>query len=333
MIEQSVYKEYHYSGKLSQHCQDFIHEKRSIGYIYNSEAKLLSQFSRFTLDYEIQDNELSEEIVKDWISKKPYESDRTRFSRYSLVKQFAEYLKRTGVNAYIPTNDDIKSVHISFTPYIFTHEEISRFFDAANAMTLSPHSISPQRHIVMPVIFKLLYCCGLRVSEALCLQGNDVDLTKGILTIRNSKFGKSRYVPMSPEMTEVCRIYNENRIRWNDGPDWFFVSPKGGRYDKRIIYDVFRDLLWKAGIPHKGRGKGPRVHDFRHTMAVHSLQQWIVQGIDVTTQLPALSAYLGHKGLKSTEKYLRLTAEVYPEVSQIMQSMYGDILPGGDLDR
>lgn len=330
MIEKSIYKEYSYSGKLARYCEGFINEKRAIGFIYNSEAKLLSQFSRFTLDYYVKEDELSEKLVKAWISKKPQESNKTQYSRYSLIKMFAEYMKRMNASVYIPTSDDLPKYQKNFTPYIFSHGEISKFFDVADSMTFLPHSISPRRHIIMPIIFRLLYCCGLRVSEVLNLQGDDVDLNNGILTIRDSKFNKSRYVPMSFEMTEICKQYDESRLKLIGETDWFFTSPKGGRYDKRVVYDVFRELLWKADISHGGRGKGPRLHDFRHTMAVHSLQKWIYQGIDVTVQLPLLSAYLGHKGLKSTEQYLRLTAELYPEISEIMQSKYGYIIPEGE---
>ena len=131
-------------------------------------------------------------------------------------------------------------------------------------MTRLRYSMAPRRHLIMPVLFRVLYCCGLRANEALKLKGEDVDLQQGILTIRNSKNGKTRYVPMSAELTKVCADYDKTRLVGPPGSDWFFAAPDGGRYDIRAIYDTFRTLLWKAGISHGGRGKGPRLHDFRH---------------------------------------------------------------------
>ena len=254
-------------------------------------------------------------------------SDRTQYSRFSLIKIFGEYMQRIGHQAYVPTSDDICKMHREFIPYIFTHDEIRRFFIAADNMKFLLRSASPRRHIMMPVIFKLLYCCGLRLSEVIKLRGEDVDLSAGILTIKDSKFGKTRYVPMSNEITAVCTNYAKTRLVGKEGNDWFFTAPDGGRYDERAIYNTFRDLLWEAGISHGGRGKGPRLHDFRHSFSVHCLQKWVKQGLEPTIILTQLTAYLGHKEFEATEKYLRMTAEVYPEISELMQNKYGYVIP------
>lgn len=320
-------KHYEYSGVLANLCKSFIAEKRAIGCLYNSEAKKLSEFSRFTLAFKLPPDELTEELVRDWIAKKPTDSDRNQYARLSLISQFSRYMKRTGYPAYVPTADAIGKLHRTFIPYIFTHEEIRAFFAAADAMKRSPKSIAPRRHLIMPVLFRMLYCCGLRVSEAATLLAEDVDLDTGVLTIRNSKFGKTRYVPMSAELTAVCVNYSTTRLVNNAGNDWFFAAPDGGHYDVRSIYTVFRELLWKANISHGGRGNGPRVHDFRHTFSVHCLQKWVAQGADPTTALPRLTAYLGHNDFSATEQYLRMTAEVYPEISSLMQEKYGYLVP------
>jgi len=327
MRDYPVIKEYKYSGVLSEICKKFIAEKRAIGYAYNSEARQLSEFSRFTLHFDIPTDTLTEEVVQAWAQKKPTESDRSRYSRFSLIRQFSEYMQRMGYSSTSFGNMAIPRASRTFIPYIFTHDEIGQFFKATDAMKLSAHSVAPRRHLVMPVLFRILYCCGLRVSEATKLRGEDVDLKNGILTIRDSKFGKTRYVPMSGELTAVCAKYAETRLIAKDGDDWFFAAPDGGHYGDRGIYGIFRELIWKAGISHGGRGKGPRVHDFRHTFCAHCLQKWVKQGKDLTNLLPRLTAYIGHSGFESTEKYLRLTAEVYPEISSLMQNEYGYIIP------
>lgn len=320
-------KTYTYSGVLAPICEGFVQEKRAVGCLYNTEAKKLSEFSRFTLNFDCPEGTLPKEIVQAWIAKKSTDSDRNQYARFSLISQFAKYMERVGYLAYVPGRDEIGKLHRSFVPYIFSHEEIHTFFEAVDAMICLPHSTAPRRHLIMPVLFRMLYCCGLRVSEATNLLADDVDLEQGILTIQNSKFGKTRYVPMSAELTGICAKYAKTRLVGPPGADWFFAAPDGGHYNVRTIYSVFRDLLWKAEISHGGKGNGPRLHDFRHTFCVHSLQRWTLRGADPTTLLPRLTAYLGHNDFSATEQYLRMTAEAYPEVSRLMEEKYGYIIP------
>lgn len=167
-----------YRGVLADICNGFIEEKRAVGCLYNTEAKILRDFSRFTLNFDCPKDTLTKEIVQAWITKRPMDSDRTQYARYSLISQFARYMERMGYAAYVPGRDELGKLHKSFVPYIFPHKEIRDFFTAADAMTCLPHSIAPRRHLIMPVLFRMLYCCGLRVSEAANLLADDVDLGK-----------------------------------------------------------------------------------------------------------------------------------------------------------
>ncbi len=186
MQETSKYKTYEFAGELAVHLQEFIAEKRSVGYVYNTEAKQLSRFSRFSLGYEIPRDELPEPLVKAWIARVPTDSDRNQYSRYSLIGQFAKYMVRMGHPAYIPALTDIGKTHRTFTPYIFTHDEIRALFAVLDSLETPPRSGSPRRKDIIPVLFRLLYCCGLRVSEAVTLKGEDVDLENGVLTIKTA---------------------------------------------------------------------------------------------------------------------------------------------------
>jgi len=323
MTNHTPIKKYEFEGALAKICEGFIAEKRAVGYRYNTEAKKLSEFSRFSSSFDIPADTLPEEVVQAWIAKKPMDSDRNRYARLALIKLFAEYMLRLGYTAYCPTKDELGKIQWSYMPYIFTCDEISRFFAAIDGLSYKPYSVSPRRHTVMPL--RMLYCCGLRVSEATNLHVKDVSLTDGVLTICESKFGKTRYVPMSDELLQVCRVYAiDNAV---NPQDYFFRAPDGGLYDTRSIYAVFRDTLWKAGISHGGRGKGPRVHDFRHTFAVHCLEKWLRDGKELTSALPRLSAYLGHNDLTGTERYLRMTSALYPEITALLDQKYGYIIP------
>lgn len=321
----SKYREYSFVGVLADVCRDFVAEKRAAGFKYDTEAKLLSRMCCMSLGYDIPPNTLPEVFVRGWISKSPYETEATRHIRYNTARVLAQYMQRLGYDAFCPGKEDVGKYSTSFAPYIFTHDEIRRFFEAADNTKMEKYSSSPRYHIVMPLIMRVLYCCGMRVSEATGLLCSDVDLDEGILTVRASKQEKSRYVPMSGELTSKLKEYAETQPYRNED-DHFFSPPDGGVYDASAIYDAFRRFLRDAGIPHGGKGKGPRLHDFRHSFAVHSLQKFISDGRDVTAMLPKLSAYLGHVSFRYTEPYVRMTAEVYPEISALLQEKYGNLI-------
>ena len=171
-------------------------------------------------------------------------------------------------------------------------------------------------HLVMPVLFRLLYTCGLRVSEALHLKVADVDLDAGVLAIYGAKGDKERLVGISDSMLTYMKSYRSNPLVANAKSIYFFPAPDGGFYDTSTIYDIFRKCLFDAGIPHRGRGKGPRLHDLRHSFAVHILNKWSSEGKDIYTCLPILRTALGHDRITTTEKYLRLVPEAYMEVTE-----------------
>ena len=124
-------KTYTYSGALAALCEGFVQEKRAVGCLYNTEAKKLSEFSRFTIAFDFPENTLTKEVVHAWIARKFTDSDRNQYARFSLISQFAKYMERIGYPAYVPGRDEIGKLHKNFAPYIFSHEEIKAFFEAA----------------------------------------------------------------------------------------------------------------------------------------------------------------------------------------------------------
>ena len=186
----------------------------------------------------------------------------------------------------------------------------------------------------MPEFFRLLYGCGFRLSEILNLQVGDVDLVQGVITVREAKFDKERLVPPSLDMIERLRIYEkqigEASLEKRTDDAFFFPSScKDSGWSPSGIYSIFRKLLYQCNIAHLGRGKGPRVHDLRHTFAVHRLIQWYKEGTDLNTKLPLLVAYLGHQDFTGTQKYLHLTAELFPDLIQRMNKKFGYVIPKG----
>ena len=308
---------------LSEQCYDYIQKKQLSGLHFVKQAHILRRFLNMCSSMEFSTSHISKEAIDEWEKLGPNESISNQYVRISVVKGFAKYVASRGIEAYIPRS--VPRKFSCFTPYILSTEELGRIFNATDQLEVAP--MSPSRHLVLKVLFRVLYGCGLRISEALNLNVEDVNLTDGILTIRKSKLDKERLVPMDSSLIRRCVEYADIVNASAKPKEAFFPSPAGGHYDSGTMYYAWRQVLTLAGISHGGKGKGPRIHDLRHTFAVHCFQKWIFEGIDLNAALPYLSAYMGHVGLSSTQQYLRLLPEMYPNVVQAMERKF-DVVPG-----
>jgi len=241
-----------------------------------------------------------------------------------VVRQFSRFLCRLGYSAYVPDATLAPRGQSSFTPRILTHEEIRKLLQAVDA--LEPTARSQLRHLIMPEVFRLLYGCGFRLGEVLNLHVRDADLDQGIVTVRQGKFRKDRLVPLALSLVNRLRKYAAS---FDNRPldTIFFPAPNGRPFNLRTAYGLFRKLLLKCGIAHAGRGKGPRIHDLRHTFAVHTLLRWYRDGEDLDAKLPLLATYLGHQHLSGTQRYLHLTAELFPEITARLDAVFGEVIP------
>jgi len=167
---------------------------------------------------------------------------------------------------------------------------------------------------------------GLRSSEARLLRPDDVDIDAGVLQVRDAKGGKDRQVPVSEPLRVRLAGYSAE-LGGPPGWEWFFPGRAGLPLTVGNIDKNFRRFLWQARISHGGRGRGPRVHDLRHTFAVSNLRFWFARGEDVGALLPVLQTYMGHSSLRDTAYYLRLTAESYPDITARVQQATGDVVP------
>lgn len=320
---------YDYQGPFKNYILDFIELKQAIGYKYISEAGHLKRFDTFTLQKYADADSLSKEIIMDWCTKKSYEKQENLCARASILRQFAIYLDDNGISAYIIPKNYFKSSE-QYVPYIYTNKELVSFFKETDKCHYCYEC--PFRHLIMPIFFRMIYTCGLRVSEARLLKVEDVDLTSGILSIHHSKKDNSRLVPMTNELTERCRKYFEQVHSNSDKERYFFPGIEERPMTLSNVYHNFRRFLWKAGISHGGRGYGPRIHDFRHSFAVHCLKKWSIQGKDLMIYLPILRIYLGHETFAETAYYLRLTADVFPNITLKLETLYPDLIPVLDGD-
>lgn len=313
-----------YAGYFKNHIQNFVKLKQSIGYKYITEANHLERFDRFILEKYPECTVLTKEIVFDWCSKKTYEAQANQSSRASIIREFAKYLDSIGISAYIIPKRYYPKAK-KYIPYIYTVAELTKFFAETDKCKYSCEF--PYRHLIMPVIFRMIYMCGLRASEARLLKVEDVDLENGVLTIHQSKMDNSRLVPMSSSLTGRCRIFSKAAHLQPVSGDYFFSALGGKSMTIVNLYHNFRRFLWRAKISHGGRGRGPRIHDFRHTYAVHCLKKWVVQEKDLSSYLPMLKTYMGHDSFEETAYYLHLTADVFPNITLKLETQYPEIIP------
>ncbi len=308
-------KEYPYHSVFANIFKEYIEINRAVGKNFEADASAVWRFDKWCVENGVTGEVLTQDVYSRWCEVGPNEKNTNHRVRIRTMNRAIAFLREYERCDFMPQPAP-RTVR-SFTPYIFTKEEIMMFFYAAMKRQ------APLAYRIYPLLFRMLYCCGMRVSEATLLRTEHVDLKKGVLTILNTKHGKDRLVPMSESLTALCREYKMEVLPADSV--YFFPSPDGGYIWKGTVYLRFRDLLWKAGIHHGGRGKGPRVHDFRHSFAVHRLAEWSRNGVDLYTTIKILSVYLGHVDLASTQYYLRLTAEVFPELTAKFEKHFGNV--------
>ena len=228
------------------------------------------------------------------------------------LRSFFHYAISRGYLAAAPLPTAIPKRPPPFVPYIFAHEELRRLFRAIDA-DARKCSLEPT---TMHVLILLLYGAGLRLREATNLTRADVDLHGSVLTIRNTKFGKTRLVPLGPQLSQALTQYAaRTQARRADAP--FFTTRAGTAVKPDNLQHNFRILCNRAGIRRTdGTQEQPRLHDLRHTFAVHRLTSWYRQGADVQRLLHHLSVYLGHVHIRHTQVYLKMTPELLHEAGQ-----------------
>lgn len=320
-----------FSGPLGETITGFVRYKRALGLRYDTESRMLLRFAEFADAFGCVAPQLDRALVEAWNAKRSHEAHATWRGRVDLVRQLALYMSRLGLAAYVtPTRTVPKGPR--YVPHIYNVTELQAFFAQVDAC--GHCSAVPYREQTMSLLFRLLYGCGLRVSETLHLRMEDVDVAAGILTIRDAKGHKDRLVPLSDALRERLTVYVQQVHPHVDPADRLLWLAEGRPVSVGNVYKNFRRFLWRSGMSHGGWGRGPRVHDFRHTFAVHCLQRWVREGKDLTAYLPLLKTYLGHYAFKDTAYYLRLTADCYPDITFRMEQAVGNVVPSveGNLD-
>lgn len=241
---------------------------------------------------------------------------RYRENKYCTLAGFYRYAISRGHASRSPLPDNEPRSPARTPPHIYSRDELRRLLDPA-AVEISRRGAVQLDALTFRTLLLLLYGAGLRVGEAMRLTLADVDLTEAVLTIRATKFYKSRLVPVGSHLASVLASYVRQRSGLAQGEDSFLLTNQDGtRLASSTVHAAFDTLRRIAGVQGAAGGrKVPRLHDLRHSFAVHSLTDWYRQGADVQRLLPVLSTYLGHSDLEGTKVYLSMTPELLQQAS------------------
>jgi site-specific recombinase XerD len=280
----------------------------------------LAQFDRFLWARKLHPRGLSRAHVEKWASSDGPLKPASRAKRLHSMRILGRFIAQTHPRSYVPGRVWGPRQTSGFRPHIYTKDELALLIGEAAKLS-PPGSLRPKTYVTL---FSLLYSTGLRISEALALTFGDVDLQAHALLIRESKFHKSRMVPLHPTAADGLRSYMRHRIacgRSGDSSAPLFINQCHRPVTYALACATFLAVARRVGIRKPPGVAGPRIHDLRHSFAVARLLAWYRDGGDVQARLPLLTTYLGHVSIVSTQVYLEITAELLHEAARRFRSL------------
>ena len=315
---------------LAAHIQVLLDVKHALGLPYDTSERHLHGFDALCArDYPGQST-LTREMAMSWAVARPGEHINGQIRRITPVRQLAKHMSSLGVTAYvIPSGIPGRQIH--YRPHIFSHEELRAIFYAADP--IRPSQSGGQRQLIIPVIFRMIYCLGLRPGEAKRLHRNDVDLTRGTVSIRESKGHKDRLVFMSPDLHEYCRSYDAAISAFHLERMAFFPNQWGSFYHASSIDYWFHELLTVASpAVVASTGSPPRPYDLRHANVIENINRWVLAGKDPEALVAYLSLHLGHSNTEDTWYYFHLAADFHPDLRRLANTGIESTLPEASHD-
>lgn len=313
-----------FKSRFRQKEEAFIQFKKDFGHSYKSQTYHLLEFDRFCLAEYPRAETLTEEMVMKWSVIKPTETSNGYVSRITTLRQFGKYLVMTGEDAFILPGG-LKGGDMPLMPYVFTQESLQSFFNYTD--TMKRYYQSTVRHLVAPVMFRYMYCCGLRPVEVRRLNREDVNLKTGRVFIRESKYNRERIVYAPDDLLSLTSVYLQKINMVFPDSTALFVDRKGRHLSKEAHQYLFEICRNGSGIKASGT-RQPNMYSFRHSFATHRIYLWHKEGKDIDSLLPGLSAYMGHGKFQSTLYYLHFLPELFSNMSGFDFEQFSKIIPG-----
>lgn len=289
----------------------------NLGYKLEYLESLLNEFDLFCDEYYPNVRELTKEISQKWIYSTKIQSKHVLSERVSTIKYLSKYLNSIGIESYMPDYGIDLGPHKCI--HLFDDHQLMRFFDGTDH--INQHKRSPNREYIAPVIFRLIYSCGLRNSEACQIKMSDIDLEKGIINIYHSKGDKDRRIFMDDSMRKLCLKFNEVYSKILPNREYFFQPSYEKKKLTKYNIDDFFDIILKITGLDKELPIKPTVHGLRHLFAVKSMKKCLASGEDFNNWIKYLSQYMGHQTTNETLYYLHMTESLLPEYREKMKNL------------
>jgi integrase len=303
---------------LHDRLADYLRIRRALGYKLERAEKLLLQYLEYLEALGAEQITIENAVV--WATLPAVGKDGHWWAfRLSVLRGFAKYLHALDERHQVPPADLLPNRVHRASPYLYSQQEILALMDATSALH------GELRQATYRTLIGLLSVTGIRVGEAIRLDRHDLDLRHGALTVRDTKFGKSRELPVHGSTIDALRSYLRRRDRLCPEPvsDAALISPAGTRLLYTNIHSTFRELRRRAGLAARSAACRPRIHDVRHTFAVRTLLGWYREDVEVPPRLPLLSTYLGHVHPKSTYWYLTAAPELLALAAERLERSEG----------
>lgn len=316
-----------YYSVFGSRIEQFIEMKRKLGFKFKAPEVILLHFDRLAEKTGATAKGVTRELAEKWSQPRAGESYGYRYTRIQVVGMFSTFLRDLGIASYVLKLPPYPESN--FIPYIYSQREIKAIFRAADRLVVQKRNMQSSI-FSMPALLRLLYATGIRIGEALDLSEADVNTEEKYLQVKDSKNGKQRIIPIAASLVEVVEQYRVQKRKLPLGKpkaNHFFIRLDGKKCSHQAVSQWFKECLLKADVRCVGRNAFPRIHDLRHTFAVTSLATMAEAGIDLYASLPILSTYLGHQSLDATNHYVRLTANMYPNLIKDVDVICLDVFP------
>lgn len=308
-----------FKEKMMEKYEEMLLLKESLGYSKRTYSSYIVPFIEYCAANFEDASTITREMVDNWLLTDPYRSSNSQRIAIINIRHFTKHLCSTGIPSFIPPSSyNVK--YQPYQPYIFTDDELKYLFEAIDSVKFRKIKADPAR--IMPVLYRLELCCGLRPGEPFKIKCEDINLETGDIFIRKGKRGKDRHIVMSEQMRRLCSIYNEFEGR----REWFFQYKTGEPIPTYWGVYNFAQLLERCNFSCKGNK--PRPYDLRHNFATRTIMRWIDEGRNIMSLMPYLSEYMGHVTIEETFYYIHLIPErlrISPNIKwDMLSSIYGN---------
>lgn len=312
------------ASDLGQAINDYLAMRRALGFKLRLCGNALLNFAAFMQERGAEF--VTVKLAMEWAQQRVTSKPSTWAQRLGFVRDFAKFRIAADPRTEIPSWDLLPCVSQRTRPYLYSDEEIRALLDATSTLPVNDAAGALRRKTYYCVI-GLLCVSGMRISEVVNLKLSDVDLNTGVLTVRDTKFGKSRLVPIHCSTQKVLSDYkyarDEHLALRGFSSEYFFITQFGGQVNTADVRRKFYSMSKTVGLrDDEGPNRGPRIHDLRHRYAVTTLLQWYRDGEDVERKLPILSTYLGHVKVKDTYWYLTACPELMGQAVRLLEQQW-----------